>query len=116
MKQYPADFRDRLLRAIDAGLAEAEAVQRFGVHRTTLARWQARRGATGSPAPKARPGRARLLGPADEAALRAQVVARPDATLADHCDRWAADHEARPSPATMSRALARLGLTLKKRP
>jgi transposase len=116
MKQYPADFRDRLLRAIDAGLAEAEAVQRFGVHRTTLARWRARREATGSPAPRARPGRARLVGPAEEAALRAQVAAAPDATLADHCDRWATAHEVRPSTATMSRALARLGLPLKKRP
>ena len=30
MKQYPADFRDRLSRAIDAGLARAEAAWREG--------------------------------------------------------------------------------------
>lgn len=116
MKQYPAAFRDRLLRAIDAGLAEAEAARRFGVHRTTIARWRKRREDHGSPAPASRPGRARLIGPADEAALRAQVAERADATLAAHCARWEAATGVAPSPATMSRALARLGLPLKKRP
>jgi transposase len=116
MKQYPADFRDRLLRALDAGLAAAAAARAVGVHPDTIARWRARREATGSPAPAPRPGRAPLIPPAPRAALAAQVAARPDATLAEHCDRWAAERGVRVSPATMSRALARLRLTLKKRP
>src|SRR5690242_12966975 len=116
MKQYPADFRTRLLDAIDAGLPEAEAVRAFGVHRTTIARWQRRREHTGSPAPADRAGRAPLVDPADHAALVAQVAASPDATLADHCDRWATDHAVRISTATMSRLLAKLDLPLKKRP
>ena len=115
MKQYPADFRDRLLRAIDAGLDEAEAARRFGVHPDTIARWRARRGERGTVAASPRPGRPPLIPPADRPALRAQVAARPDATLADHCARWAAAHGVRVSPATMSRALAKLGLPLKKR-
>ena len=116
MKQYPADFRDRLLRALDAGLARAEATRTFGVPERTVRRWQQRRRETGSVAPVPRPGRQRRIGPAAEPALRAQVAAHADATLAEHCARWAADHGVVVSPATMSRALTRLGLPLKKHP
>lgn len=116
MKQYPADFRDRLLRALDAGLAEAAAARAFGVHPDTIARWRTRRAETGSPAPAARPGRAPLIDPSQHGRLRAQVAAHPDATLASHCDRWDAATGVRVSPATMSRLLAKLGLPLKKRP
>jgi len=50
-----------------------------------------------------------------EAPLRAQVAARPDATLVELSARWAAVHGVTLSAATMSRALQRLGLPLKKR-
>ena len=114
MKQYPADFRDRLLRALDAGLARAEATRTFGVPDRTIRRWQQQRRETGSVAPKPRPGRQRAIGPTAEPALRAQVAAHPDATLAEHCTRWAAAHGGAVSTATMSRALGRLGWPLKK--
>ena len=114
MKQYPADFRDRLLRAIDAGLARAEAARLFGVNERTIQRWQARRRETGEAAPRPRPGRPpRLVG---SPALAAQLAAAPDATLAQHCERWEADAGVRVSPATMSRAVRRMGWTLKKSP
>jgi transposase len=116
MKQYPADFRDRLLRALDAGLARAEATCTFGVTDRTIRRWQRQRRQTASVAPKPRPGRQRAIGADAEPLLRAQVAAQPDVTLAEHCTRWAADHGVVVSPATMSRALARLGLPLKKSP
>ena len=116
MKQYPADFRDRLLRALDAGLARAEATRTFGVTDRTIRRWQQQRRETGTVAPKRRLGRRRHIGPAAEAALHAQVAAHPDATLAEHCAHWAADHGVAVSVATMSRALTRLGLPLKKSP
>ena len=115
MKQYPADFRDRLLRAIDAGLAKAEAARRFGVHPKTVARWQRERRERGHAAPLARAGRAPSIPPERHAELRAQVAAHPDATLAAPCDRWAAEQGVRVSAATMSRLLAKLGLPLKKR-
>jgi transposase len=116
MKQYPADFRDRLLRALDAGLERAEAARTFGVTDRTIRRWQQQRRETGSVAPQPRPGRRRLIGATAEAALRAQVRAHPDATLAEHCARWVVDHGVTVSAATMSRALGRLGLPLKKSP
>ena len=114
MKQYPADVRDRLLRAIDAGLARAEAARLFGVSERTLQRWQRRRRETGTAAPAPRSGRPPRLGAAGSPALAAQLAAAPDATLAEHCDRWAATTGVRVSPATMGRAVRRLDWTLKK--
>jgi transposase len=116
MKQYSADFRERLLRALDAGLGQAEAARLFGVGTSTLKRWRRRRRETGSAGPDARPGRAPTIGPDRFVALEAQVRAASDATLAEHCDRWAEATGDRVSTATMSRALARLGWPLKKRP
>jgi transposase len=116
MKQYPADFRDRLLRALDAGLARAEATRTFGVPERTIRRWQQRRRETGQVAPTPRLGRRRRIGAESEPRLRTQVRAHPDATLAEHCARWAAEQGVAVSVATMSRALRRLGLPLKKSP
>ena len=116
MKQYSADLRERLLRAIDAGLGQAEAARLFGVGTSTIKRWKRQRREFGTLAPKARPGRPPLLGPAHRAALEAQVRAAPDATLAEHCATWEAARGVRVSEATMSRALRRIGWPLKKRP
>ncbi len=116
MKQYSVDLRERLLRAIDAGLPQAEAARLFGVGTTTIKRWKRRRRERGTPAPRPRPGRPPTIGPDQRAALEAPVRAAPDATLAAHCDRWAADRGVRVSPSTMSRALAEFGWPLNKRP
>jgi transposase len=116
VKQYSVDLRERLLRAIDAGLPQAEAARLFGVGTTTIKRWARQRRETGALAPAPRPGRTPAVGPAQRAALEAQVREQPDATLAEHCGRWAAATGVRVSPSTMSRALRRLGWPLKKRP
>jgi transposase len=116
MKQYPADFRDRLLRALDAGLARAEAARTFGVTERTMRRWQQRRREMGTVAATPRRGRQRHIGAAAAPALRDQVRAHPDATLAEHCAHWVAAQGVAVSAATMSRALRRLGLPLKKSP
>ena len=116
MKQYPADFRDRVLRALDAGLAQAEATRTFGVSERTIRRWRQRQRETGETAPTRRLGRQRAIGPGAEPALRAQVTAHADATLAEHRARWAAAHGVTVSTATMCRAVQRLGLPLKKSP
>ncbi len=114
-QHYPADLRERLLRAEDAGLSAAEIERSFGISGRSLRRWRQWARERGGVADRSRSGRPRAI-PADaEAALRAQVVAHADATLAEHCERWAADHGVRVSTATMSRRLSRLGLPLKKR-
>jgi transposase len=114
-KQRSADLRERSLVALDAGRAPAEVAQLFGVSPRTLRRWRQQR-AAGPAAPKPRPGRPPRLGPGAAAALAEQVRAHPDATLAAHRDRWERGRGVRVSPATMCRALARLGLTPKNRP
>ena len=109
-------MRDRLLRAIDAGLARAGAARRFGVSPRTLSRWARHRRETGGVAPRPRPGRPPAIGPDRPAALEARLRAAPDATLAEHCAAWEREQGARVSVATMPRAIARLGRTVKKGP
>jgi len=115
-RAYSLDLRERLIRARDAGLGEAEVERTLGVSPSTQRRWRRRVGDGTSLAPGTSSGRPRAIPPDDEADLRALVAAHPDATLAMHCARWAEAGKAAVSPATMSRALARLELTLKKRP
>jgi transposase len=114
MKQYSVDLRERLLRAVDAGLPLGEAARLFGVGVSTINRWRRLRRATGGLTPKPRPGRSPRIGPDRRPALAAQARAMPDATLAEHCAAWERDQGARLSTATMSRALARIGWPLKK--
>ncbi len=113
MKQYSRDLRERALRQLDAGRAVGEVAAVFGVHRTTLLRWRQRR-ELGEVAPRPRPGQSPKIGPAQQSLLLAQVTARPDATLAEHCAAWAAATGTTVSEATMCRALRRLGWPLKK--
>src|SRR5215207_8398847 len=113
MKQYSADLRERLLGAIDAGLPVAEAARLFRVCPSTIVRWRRQR-TTGTVAARSRPGRPPRIGAAHAAALRAQVAATPDATLAQHCARWAAEQGVAVSVATMSRVIRRRGITVKK--
>jgi|JI10StandDraft_1071094.scaffolds.fasta_scaffold1021198_2 transposase len=116
MQQYSADTRTCVLRALDAGMSPAAATRTFGVSSRTLRRWRQERRSSGVTAPRPRPGRTRAISRAQEPALRAQVLAHPDATLAEHSAQWAATHGVRLSPATMCRAIARLRLTVKKSP
>lgn len=116
MKQYSVDLRERLLGAIDAGLSQAEASRLFGVGTSTITRWRQQRRESGSVTPKPRSGRQPAIGPDHAAALRAQVAQHPDATLADHCTHWARAANVAVSVATMSRAIRRVGITLKKSP
>ena len=114
MKQYSVDLGERLLRAIDAGLSQAEAARLFGVGPATITRWRRRQRERGHLVPSPRPGRRRRIVVEQEAALHEQVRALPDATLAEHCATWEAASGLRLSSATMSRALARIGWPLKK--
>ena len=113
---YSRDFRERLLRAHDAGLRDAEIARTLGVSPRTLTRYRAllRRGA--SLAPKPIPGRPRALSPEHEDRLAAQIAACPNATLADHRDRLAREHGLSVSVWTVERSVRRHGLPLKKGP
>ncbi len=109
---YGQDLRERVLGA--AGLSLRTAAARFAVSPSYVAKVWARLRDTG----EATPGPPRDHVPARLAplagALRARVAAGADATLAE-LRAWAlAEHGVRVSQPVMWKALARLGLTLKK--
>jgi len=117
MNAYSEDLRSRILAAVDAGMSKCEAARVFAVSRSTIKRYAQQRRETGTLAPKpaTRP-RPMAIGPAHHAALRAQLEADPDATLAEHAAAWARTQGVRVSLWTMRRAILRLGWTRKKRP
>ena len=110
------DVRERALAAVDAGRSVADVAACVRSDPSTVRRWVRQRARDGSVGPRPRSGRPRLISGPDGAALVAQVRAMPDATLAEHCARWEADHGVRLGLSTMSRALRRAGVTRKKRP
>lgn len=118
MKRPPAsdDVRERALAAVDGGRRVVDVAAFYGNDPSTIRRWLRQRARTGSGWARPRPGPTRLLGADQEAALAAQLAAHPDATLAEHCQRWRTAHGVRLSLSTMRRAILRLGITLKKRP
>lgn len=83
------DLRTRVLAALDRGMSRKEAVTTFQVSLPSTNRWVAARKAIGSVTPRpARGGPALTITPAQEMELRAQLEAFPDATLAEHAQRW----------------------------
>ncbi len=113
---YSRDLRERLLTMVDSGLSVAEVARRTRISESSLHRWRVKAAIGQSLEPGQSPGGPRKIGPGDEDALRAQVAATPDATLAEHCAAWERAGHAPVSISTMDRTLARLGLPLKKRP
>jgi transposase len=116
MKAYSLDLRSRVLAAVEVGAPLVSVAERFQVGEATVRRWVRLHEATGSLAPRPRRGRRPHLGFDDVAALDAQVAAAPDATLVEHCTRWAETHGRRPSRSAMGRALQRRDWRRKKRP
>ncbi len=112
---YSRDLRERLLQALASGLSAIEIARTTGVSLSSLHRWKAKQAVGASLDPGVSPGGPRKITSAEEPLLHAQVAGCPDATLAEHCAQWATDGHVAVSEATMSRALTRLGLPLKKR-
>lgn len=114
-KAYSQDLRDRVLAAVDGGLPVYEAAALFQVSVSYIYKARLRRQRTGET--RARPQRCQL-GRALEAyheAIRAEVAARPDATL-DELRAWLLEtHGVSASQGGMWNTLDRLDLTLKKR-
>jgi transposase len=115
MKAYSLDLRARAIAAVEAGMPWQDIVAVFGISRATLNRYRQRLRETGGLAPGQSPGRPRAIPPAQEPALERQLAASPDASLAQHCQRWATAQGAPVSPSAMRRAIRRLTWTRKKR-
>lgn len=116
MKPYSVDLRTRAVDAIDRGMSREAVVATFQVSLASLKRWLKTHRATGDLTPRRATGGPELtIPPAQEADLRAQVAAAPDATLAEHAAQWNAAHGTTLSSSTIGRAIRRLGITRKKR-
>jgi len=94
-------------------MSKAEGARRYEVGLSTVKRY-VRRQARGTLRPGVSSGRPRVFDAGSEAALRAQVAAHPDATVAEHRRRWADERGGAVSPATLGRALRRVGWTREK--
>ena len=111
------DLRERVLGAVDRGTPREEIVRTLGVSQPTLRRYLRSRRETGSVAPKPPPKRPFSIGQSVEQrrALWKQLEEHYDATLEKHCLLWESKQALKVSISTMSRAIRRLGWTLKKR-
>jgi len=116
-QSYSEDLRARVLAAVDGGLAARAAAQLFRVSVSYIYKALIRRRRTGETSASARRGhRPRKLRPAQEAALAAHIEAHPDLTLAALQEWLLTEHGVRLSNGAMWSAVARLGLSFKKRP
>ena len=111
------DLRERVLAAVDRGTPRKEIVRTLGISEPTIRRYLRLRRETGSVAPKAPPKRPFSIGQNVEQrrALWKQLEEHEDATLEKHCLLWERKRGVKVSISTMSRAIRRLGWTLKKR-
>src|SRR5215213_554366 len=117
MRAYSMDLRERVLAAVDRGTPREEIVRTLGVSQPTIRRYLRLRRETGSVAPKPPLKRPFSIGQSVEhrRALWNQLEEHDDATLEKHCQLWERKHNVKVSISTMSRAIRRLGWTLKKR-
>ena len=115
-QSYSEDLRARVLAAVDGGMAARAAARLFRVSVSYIYKALIRRRRTGETTASARRGhRPRKLSPAQEAALAAQIEAHPDLTLAALQAWLVAEHAVWLSNGAMWAAVARLGLSFKKR-
>src|ERR1700676_3780264 len=115
MKPYSQDLRERVVKAVDEGIARSEIVHLFGVSEATIKRYLKLRRETGSLAAKSIPGYPPRKVGALQKGLQPQLEAHPDATLEEHCRLWEAQTGTRVSISTMSDAIRRLKWTWKKK-
>ena len=116
MKPYSEDLRRRVVAAVDGGMARVEAARVFAVSVPSIKRWLRLRRESGGLAARPVPGPAPVKREPLLVALRARLADAADATLEQHCAWWREASGVAVSTATMSRAIAELGWTRKKRP
>ena len=115
-QSYSEDLRARVLAAVDGGMAARAAAKLFCVSVSYIYKALIRRRRTGETSASTRRGhRPRKLTPAQEVALAGHIEAHPDLTLAALQAWLLAEHGVRLSNGAMWSAVARLGLSFKKR-
>ena len=109
---YSLDLRQKAVEAIDRGVRKSEVLAMFNISRDSLERWLKRRSEQGSvqAAQGYQQGHSQRI--VDWQKFRAFVQAHGDKTQAQMAQLW----EGGCSQRTISRALARIAFTRKKRP
>jgi len=113
-RAYSQDLRDRVLAAVDAGGVVRAVAPIFQVSVSYIYKARLRRAATGDTAAGVGGGTRPQKLAAHADALRAEVRARPDATLAELRAWLFATRDVSVSMGCLWNTLDRLGLTLKK--
>jgi transposase len=116
-QSYSQDLRDRVIGAVDGGMAVRQAAATFGVSIAYIYKALIRRRLTGAGGPTPNRGRrARQLSPDQEAALAAHIQSRPGITLAQVQAWLLAEQGVSLSTGATWNAARRLGLSFKKSP
>src|SRR5204862_6946947 len=115
-QSYSEDLRARVAAAVHAGMAARAGARVFRVSVSYIYKALIRRRRTGEVSASSRRGhRPRKLTLAQEAALAAHITAQPDLTLAVLQTWLLEEHAVRLSNGAIWSAVARLGLSFKKR-
>jgi transposase len=115
-KAYTQDLRDRVFTLADAGYQVGEISEMLCVSASWISKVLSRRRTTGELSARAQCNHVPLKLCAVLEAIRAKMESCPDMTLAELNEWLLANHQLRASSGVVSRTLARLGLTRKKRP
>src|SRR6059058_2284679 len=109
MRAYSMDLRERIVAAVDAGLTQRQAAERFEVSLRTVERYLSRRRRSGSlAATEQRHGPEPTVRRRLQDWLPARLDAAADATLAEHVAAFLAAGGAPVSLSAMSRAISGL--------
>lgn len=116
-QSYSQDLRDRVLGAVDGGMAVRGVATTFGVSIAYIYKALMRRRQTGDAGINPNRGHnPRKLSPVQEMALAAHMRSRPGITLAQAQAWLLAEHSVRLSTGATWNAVHRLGLSFKKSP
>lgn len=109
-KAYSQDLREKAIAALDRGVPKSEVITMFNISRDSLDRWLKRRSAGNLAATQGyQRGHSHRI--VDWERFRAFVKQHSDKTQAELAELWHEPVSAR----TISRALAKIGFTRKKR-
>ena len=112
-KAYSYDFRQKVIESIELnGLKQQEASELFNISRNTINLWFQQKAATGDFQAKTWPPNTRGEKITDWAKFRAFAQEHHDRTQVEMAELWLGAISAR----TISRALAKIGFTRKKKP
>src|SRR3954451_19735498 len=107
VRAYSMDVRERIVPAVDAGLTQSRAAERFGLSLRTVERYLSRRRRSGSlAATEQRHGPEPTVRRRLQAWLPGGLDAVADATLAEHVAAFIAAGGQRVSLSAMSRAIS----------